>query len=228
MPPSAFDILGVLSFAQGVITVIIAGILAFRALTEQTRKNMDSLHQLHRRMEEVVTWHYLLPPEVQPEGDVIQIRQRSQEAVRLLERLRVSRHLGFLTRWFRSGENASEIEEISTNVARFEADLVEMRMNRAISNAVDQIVDRAIRASHELFGGRQEESDGKISEIARLMDMTVGIPRAVEQAVDRALRANQPRESDSDDDVKMAAVQEKIARLMEAVHRAVRYRFSRS
>ncbi|KAJ7473727.1 hypothetical protein B0H11DRAFT_1918876 [Mycena galericulata] len=132
----------------------------------------------------------------------------------------------FLTWWFRSGENASEIEEISTNVARFEADLVEMRMNRAISNAVDQIVDRAIRASHELFGGRQEENDGKISEvqgqIARLMDMTVGIPRAVEQAVDRALRANQPRESDSDDDVKMAAVQEKIARLMEAVHRAVR------
>ncbi len=38
-PASAFDILGVLSFAQGVITVIIAGILAFRALTEQVGHN---------------------------------------------------------------------------------------------------------------------------------------------------------------------------------------------
>jgi S-adenosylmethionine/arginine decarboxylase-like enzyme len=33
--PSAFDILGVLSFAQGVITLLAAGILAFHAWTEQ-------------------------------------------------------------------------------------------------------------------------------------------------------------------------------------------------
>lgn len=32
--PSAFDILGALSFVQGVITVVIALVLAFRASTE--------------------------------------------------------------------------------------------------------------------------------------------------------------------------------------------------
>jgi hypothetical protein len=44
--PTAFDVIGVLSFVQGAITVIVAGVLAFRAATEQVNSTTTERHNL--------------------------------------------------------------------------------------------------------------------------------------------------------------------------------------
>ncbi|KAJ7142269.1 hypothetical protein C8R44DRAFT_760444 [Mycena epipterygia] len=161
--PSAFDILGVLSFAQSVITVFAAGILALQAWTEQLRDNKRALIQIHIRLSRLL--HEPLEPK-NPDKEVLRagggdhirveklvqysdnevlpgmeklVQDADKERTTMLELMKRTWYI----KWLHSAEDAKLISEMSLRVSHMEDKSAEIRLTIAISKAVDAALHRA-------------------------------------------------------------------------------------
>ncbi|KAJ6536407.1 hypothetical protein DFH09DRAFT_1369407 [Mycena vulgaris] len=135
--PSGLDILGILSFVQGVVTVIAAGILAFIAATEQFRDNKSAIYDVTQQINRIDA---MFPPAfvVTTEHDadlLLELRE-------IREGLRDIVELPARWRWWNSGDIAKTITTVSARAARLASETAEMRLMYKILDVVNQAHQR--------------------------------------------------------------------------------------
>ncbi|KAJ7447437.1 hypothetical protein FB451DRAFT_1567525 [Mycena latifolia] len=134
---SGFDILGVLSFVQGVITVIAAGILAFIAATEQFRDNKTAVYDATQQIQRIAA---MFPPAfvvATPHDATLMAELRDLRA-----RLDALVEMPARWRWWNSAEIAKTIGMISARAARLSSEAAEMRLMYRILDVVNQAHQR--------------------------------------------------------------------------------------
>ncbi|KAJ6534609.1 hypothetical protein DFH09DRAFT_1325234 [Mycena vulgaris] len=133
--PSAFDILGVLSFAQGVVTVYLAGLLTFRAWAQQWWDNKRAARDLVVQIAEIGRGE----PENLPNGMEGTLRETMKE-------LEAICNWRWWLSWRTSERDTKSIAEMSARAAQVEGKVAEVRLTKAIFAAVEEAFRRAGQA----------------------------------------------------------------------------------
>ncbi|KAJ7263483.1 hypothetical protein C8J57DRAFT_1719043 [Mycena rebaudengoi] len=143
--PTAFDVIGVLSFVQGAITVIVAGVLAFRAATEQARENRRDIDELTQRLTRNARRnapHIVLMFGVNPDAALSEEDNKHLDALfgentqDLYYLQAIQNRPSLYDRWAHSAEDAKVIGEVSVRVSRMEAEFAEIRLVNKILDAL--------------------------------------------------------------------------------------------
>ncbi|KAJ7444344.1 hypothetical protein FB451DRAFT_1568433 [Mycena latifolia] len=125
--PSAFDILGAIAFAQGVITVLITINITLLVRAQETFESVYAIKALKRRLEKI------------PVADLSQDSQN--EYVRINDKLRrgAAYWLVSLTRMIFA--RTKPLQELTAQVSELEAEAAQTRL----VNAVGEVVSNAFR-----------------------------------------------------------------------------------
>ncbi|KAJ7910168.1 hypothetical protein B0H13DRAFT_2329588 [Mycena leptocephala] len=159
MPASAFDILGVLSFAQGVVTLIAAGILAFRALTQQVRDNTMAVIDLYVQNARMAVSMAELSLDLDRHGTFLRDWMQDWNPGGLTEFVDSITGLPYALQWTRSAEIRKMIAEETARVSQLEAQLAEVRLMANIRKAIDEAfqASEAIRMQQHVQENRERE-----------------------------------------------------------------------
>ncbi|KAJ7086225.1 hypothetical protein C8R44DRAFT_893679 [Mycena epipterygia] len=151
--PSVFDILGILSFAQGGITLFAAGILAFRVSTEQLRDNMGAFIGCRRRYNSLLDGYLVTIKELAKREDtkaietkMVETKMEMAETKAILAAVEGFISRKWYARWLRSADERKLIEKLSSHLSRAETKMAEARLTIVISKAVDEALYRAVLA----------------------------------------------------------------------------------
>ncbi|KAJ7016389.1 hypothetical protein C8F04DRAFT_1407133 [Mycena alexandri] len=168
MPPSAFDVLGVLSFVQGSVTAVAAGILAFQAATVQVRDNQTTAKQLTSRLLNLVDRFdepfQSLSVSASDEGRITARTKRAFDQIQVLLRRPL------YSRWTTGDEDAKTIADLSVQVARLELEVTEVSITAKMSAAVDRAIDAVGQALLENHGQVDEAIRRAVLEVKTRSD----------------------------------------------------------
>ncbi|KAJ7057296.1 hypothetical protein C8F01DRAFT_1256546 [Mycena amicta] len=131
--PSAFDILGVLSFVQGVITVLAAGLLSFRVSTEQLRENMRSLRNVKERLIRMRFGRdpmFTTPLELGLVSEAIERRplENISKPMTVNDAITQIDRRSLYERWWDGDEESKTIMEITARLGELRAEATEVRI----------------------------------------------------------------------------------------------------
>ncbi|KAJ6479628.1 hypothetical protein C8R45DRAFT_1005644 [Mycena sanguinolenta] len=120
--PTAFDILGVISFVQVAVTLLVAGVLAFQASTQQVRDNRQAVMEL---VDILTDLHSLYARDtISGEDEQKEFQTVALTAQKFLENLRRMASKSWYVRWVNSAEDA---KEIARSKAKLESALSQAR-----------------------------------------------------------------------------------------------------